>query len=137
VHQARAEARAGAEAAAEQRLAALDQARREEREAAVRAALALGARRVGAHPHAIPLWHASLYISSTHSATDMPPIRYRARPPDVPAVSWLGSACCRLLTRAQPAMDMADLRVFPVTAEDNASRHGADTACSAFAGVQH
>ncbi len=46
MHQARAEA----EAAAEQRLAALDQARREEREAAVREALALGARRVRARP---------------------------------------------------------------------------------------
>jgi hypothetical protein len=50
VHQARAEARAEAEAAAEQRLAALDQARREEREAAVREALALGARRVRTRP---------------------------------------------------------------------------------------
>ena len=46
VHQARTEARAEAEAAAEQRLAALDQARRKEREAAVREALALGALRV-------------------------------------------------------------------------------------------
>ena len=43
VHQARTEARAEAEAAAEQRVAALDQARCEEREAAVREALALGA----------------------------------------------------------------------------------------------
>jgi len=50
VQQARVEARAEAEAAAEQRLAALDQARREEREATVRAALALGVRRVRAHP---------------------------------------------------------------------------------------
>ncbi len=48
VHPARAAARAEAEAAAEQRLAALDQARREEREAAVRAALALGVRQVSA-----------------------------------------------------------------------------------------
>ncbi len=50
VHQAHAEARAEVEAAAKQRLAALDQARREEREAAARAALALGIRRVGARP---------------------------------------------------------------------------------------
>ncbi len=50
VHHARAEARAEAEAAAEQRFAALDQARREEREATMRAALALGARRVSARP---------------------------------------------------------------------------------------
>jgi len=50
VHQARAEARAEAEAAAEQRLAALDEASREEKEAAVRAALALGVRRVRARP---------------------------------------------------------------------------------------
>jgi len=46
----RAEGRAEAEAAAEQRLAALDQARHEEREAAVREALALGARQVSACP---------------------------------------------------------------------------------------
>jgi len=50
VHQARADARAEAEAAAELRLAALDQARCEEREAAVREPLALGARRVRARP---------------------------------------------------------------------------------------
>ncbi len=64
MHQARAEARAEAEAAAEQRLDALDQARREEREAAVREALALGVRRVGACLHATPLWHA---FSCAHS----------------------------------------------------------------------
>ncbi len=45
-----ADARAEAEAAAEQRLAAVDQARHEEREAAVREALALGARQVSACP---------------------------------------------------------------------------------------
>ena len=61
---ARADARAEAEAAAEQQLAALDQARREEREAAVRpAALALGVRPVGARPHA-SLPGMPLYIFS-------------------------------------------------------------------------
>jgi len=63
VHQARADARAEAEAAAEQQLAALDQARREEMEAAVRAALALGARPVGARPPA-SLSGMPLYIFS-------------------------------------------------------------------------
>ncbi len=48
------EARDEAEAAAEQRLAALDQARREEREAAVRKALALGFQRVRPRPLASP-----------------------------------------------------------------------------------
>jgi len=58
-----------AEAAAEQRLAALDRARREEREAAVRDALALGVRQASAKhsvlaPHACFPWrmsHVHLY----------------------------------------------------------------------------
>jgi len=60
----RAEALVEAEAAAGQRLAALDQARREEREAAVREALALGVRRVRARPQACSprhMPHAHLY----------------------------------------------------------------------------
>jgi len=67
VHHARAAARAEAEAAAEQRLAALDQARREEREAVVRVALALGAGRVGAPP-GTPL----CVPFTTHRVTDTP-----------------------------------------------------------------
>jgi len=64
----RAEGRAEAEAAAEQRLAALDQARREEREAAVREALALGVRQVSARLHACsPLAYAAC-APSHHTA---------------------------------------------------------------------
>jgi len=61
------EARAEAEAAAEQRLAALDQACREEREAAVREALALGARRVRTCPLASPPLHAFSCTPSRHA----------------------------------------------------------------------
>ncbi len=75
VQQARVEARNEAEAAAELRLAALDQARREEREAVVRMALALGAGRVRAPP-GTPL---GVHFT-THSVTDMPPSRHRAHP---------------------------------------------------------
>jgi len=104
VHQARAEARAEAEAAAEQRLAALDQARRKEREAAVREALALGVRRVGARPlSGMPL-HVHLHDTQcTRHATK----QLQSVPAGGPGmVSLLGGACRRLLSGQQPAMDM-------------------------------
>ena len=76
VQQARVEARVEADAAAEQRLAALDQARREEREAVVRVVLALGVGRVRSRPHACSLWHASpytLYVTqSDRQAAEVP-----------------------------------------------------------------
>ena len=149
-------ARAEAEAAAEQRLAALDQARREEREAAVREGLALGFQRVRTRPLASPPWHAFLCTPSRHAvrqtlhqaATEhtrsgpgtgaraftvaqQAAVPYLARscapsphalrqcaerlqqsaPAGGPGmVSWRRGACCRLLTRECPAIDMVDLR---------------------------
>jgi len=126
VHQARAEARAEAEAAAEQRLAALDQARRDEREAAVRAALALGVRRVRARPlSGMPL-HVHLHDTQCirHATKQL-----QSAPAGGPGmVFWLSGACRTLLTRAQPAKTMVNLRFCPVTAKDNASRQSAATA---------
>jgi hypothetical protein len=140
VHQARADARAEAEAAAEQRLAALDQARREEREAAVREALALGVRRVSAHPEtrrrgsrftvdSAAGRHALLWLFMSTLATSSAPV-CRAAAERARRGSWhglrRGGACRTLLTRAQPAKTMVDLWFCPVTAEDIASRQGAD-----------
>ncbi len=86
VQQARVEARNEAEAAAELRLAALDQARREEREAVVRMALALGAGRVRAPPGTPLCVHFT-----THSVTDMPPKPPQSTPAYCPGT---GAALC-------------------------------------------
>ncbi len=104
MHQARAEARAEVEAAAEQRQAALDQARREEREAAVREALALGVRRVRARPLTgmplrVQLHDTQCIKHATKQLQSVP-----AGGPGM--VSWLGGECRRLLSGEQPAMDM-------------------------------
>ncbi len=101
----RTEGRAEAEAAAEQRLAALDQARREEREAAVREALALGARQVSACPaRLLPLacvTCAPLQHTGGHATK---------QPPSMPAASRhglrRGGACCTLMEALETLIRM-------------------------------
>ncbi len=101
----RAEGRTEGEAAAEQRLAALDQARREEREAAVREALALGARQVSACPaRLLPLacvTCAPLQHTGGHATK---------QPPSMPAASRhglrRGGACCTLMEALETLIRM-------------------------------
>jgi len=84
VHQARTESRAEWEAAAEQRLAALDQARREEREDAVREALALGARRVRARPGPRHRYRVGSRLDTGPYPTLCPRFRWAAQQAAVP-----------------------------------------------------
>ena len=119
MHQARAEARAEAEAAVEQRLAALDQARRDEREAAVRAALALGVRRVRARLYATPLWHA---FSCAHSRHTVHQTCHQAATERARRGSWHGLLARRRVPQAAVRGTARHghacfMGVYPVTAE--------------------
>ncbi len=140
MHQAVAEARAEAEAAAEQRLAALDRARREEREAAVRAALALGVRRVSAHPGPRRRGsrftvdnaagrHALLRLFMSTLATRSAPV-CRAAAERARRGSSHGLTAQRCMPQAADKgtarHGMNNPWVYPITAEDIASRQGAE-----------
>jgi len=107
-----ADARAEAEAAAEQRLAAVDQARRKEREAAVREALALGARQVSACPaRLLPLACGACapYKHSGHATK---------QPPSMPAASRhglrRGCACCTLIEAPETLIRIASGAAAPM-----------------------